>query len=429
MNVICVGYFDKHSRFFLDIRKWLKQKTTKKINFNCYSIHISGFLYAFFRLQPNSIITFKAWLNAYLKRKYYKEIIETSDIYKGIKYSNFIDFHLKLNKGISKRALKLQALSYIDILDKVYDNKRPDYLISLGDSRLCVEIAIAIAKHRNIQIYYLEQGPFNTTFFDEEGVNANLSIRNKPSNKIKAKSPNSQTDIVTEKYNRSPLYRGIDILIMKLFEKTRLYPPDLKFTDIITYRKNAGKTKSSLTKTTEYALFAMQLPLDVNLINHSPLYDSHFVMIKDIYENLPKGLKLVVREHPLYLRKYGKEFYNYLDSKNIEIDNTSTLEVALKEAKVVIVNNSTVGLEAIKIYKSVVVLGDTFYDNEKICLKLKSKTNLSQILKQALEQKINKQEIDAFFEQLYNSVMLKGSITDKNLTASKTIANHLISKH
>jgi len=427
MNVICVGYFDKHARYFLDINKWLERYSNKKIRFKYFSIHFSGFLYSILRLRQNSFISSNAWIKANFNKKTYNQIIASQESYKGIDFSRYLNFHLNLTKLISRRALQRQALAYIDLFEKAYDTIQPDLIISVGDSRLCVEIAIAVAKQKGIKCYYIEQGPFDTTFFDEQGVNANLSKRQLSTNSNHHQNIKNQETVVTKKYLRSPIYRGFDILLMKLFENTYLYPPDLKFTDLNTYKSKSKKSQTKLDQG-KFALFAMQVPLDVNMVYHSPHYKSHLDIIKDISINLPDDIELIVREHPLYVGKYEKAVYDFIREHNIIIDNESTLDDALTNAELIIVNNSTVGIEAIKKYKSVIVLGDAFYDNEEVCLKLKSRDELSDLLKMGLNRKVDKNKIDNYIKMLYDTIKIEGSISDETLTSSKKIANILISK-
>jgi capsular polysaccharide export protein len=216
---------------------------------------------------------------------------------------------------------------------------------------------------------------------------------------------------------------------MKLLENTMLYPPDLKFTDFNSYTKSINHKKLQVNPYKfDYALFAMQVPMDVNMIYHSPYYKNQLDILIDLHKHLPSNIKLVVREHPLYIGKYGKELYGFIESNEIIIDNASSLDEILENSSIVIVNNSTVGFEAICKYKPVVVLGNAYYDNERICLKLNNHSSLSEILKNALEKPVNKGEIDRFKETLYSSVMLMGGITNKQLLSAKTIAKHLISQ-
>jgi len=427
MNVICIGYFDKHSRFFLDIREWIKTNTDHSVKFKTLSIHFGGYLYNILRFKYSTWINFKAWFKIFTNRRKYEKQLQ-SKAYKGIDIEKHIEFHLKLNKQAPVDALCLQAMAYIDIFEAMFNKIIPNYLLTLGDSRLCIEIAVEVAKQKKIKVFFIEQGPFKTTFFDDKGVNANLSIRKNTElmrTITEHNNPNQQKAI---KYNRSPIYRGLDILLMTLFENTVIYPPDLKFTDINSYRKKNSSKKSKIDiKNMNYILFPMQIPLDVNMIYHSPNYNSHLEIVKDLFEHLPDKFKLILREHPLYIGKYDNELYEYINTHNICIDNTSTLNKALDSASVVIVNNSTVGIEAISRYKPVIVLGNAFYDNKKVCFKLNNKCELSELIKLAILNEPNIIEIDRFINLLYNTVMLKGGVTDKNLISSKTIANHLIS--
>jgi capsular polysaccharide export protein len=429
MTIICIGYYDKFSRFFLDIKRHLNIKTDSKINFKIYSIHLSGFLYTFLRFSFSCWLPFKAWLLARRKRKVYSQIIIENKSYQGIDWNDYINFHIALSKGKLEQKIALQALAYIDIFNSILNKEQPDYLLTIGDSRLCVEIAVAVAQQKGIKIYYLEQGPFNRTFFSDTGVNANLKFHNASSVKFIDETPLAEK-VNSKPYPRSPLYRGMDIVLKTLFESSNLYPPDLVGTDVNSYRSEPS-TKPSLYNYDEenIALLIFQIPLDVNMIYHSPLFESHLEILESVHSNLPKGIKLVIREHPLFINKYDNEIYEYVSKHNIQIDNDTRLSKALELSKIVIVNNSTVGIEAILKYKPVIVLGNAFYENDSICLKLKTKDQLAQILKTALDYKPNKEAIDNFKNLLFQTVLLQGGITDKALSSSKQIANHLLANH
>ncbi|WP_439151668.1 capsular polysaccharide export protein, LipB/KpsS family [Winogradskyella sp.] len=434
MKIICFSTFDKFSRFYLDIERNLKTKYTGHIIVKIYSLYFSGFLYTFLRFKFSSWISLKAWRLARKNKNHYKEIIETQDQYKGLYFNNLTKFHVALDDRISTEALQLQALAYIDVFDTIYSKFQPDYIISIGDSRMCIEIGIALAKLKNITVFYIEQGPFNTTFFDNKGVNANISIREDfKTLDLKEDANFSSIAVInkTKKYNRSPLYRGLDMIIKSLFEKTRFYPPDLKFTDINSYTSKRwiiNKEHSSTLHKPIYLLI-LQVPLDVNMICHSPFFKTHLDIVKSVYKNLPEGIDLVIREHPLYIKKYESELYDFVSKNNILIDNLTNLDESLKTAKVVIVNNSTVGIEALLNYKTVVVLGNAFYDDKKIVLKLKSKDELKVVLESALKYQPNKINIDNFKALLFNKVLLDGTISDKNLKSSRAIADYIIEDH
>ncbi len=433
MRVLCLSTFDKFSRFYLDIKRDLETKTSEKLYFKVLSIYFSGFLYTLTRCQYSSWIALTVWLRAKRHKKRYLKVVNTSTVYKGWDFNSFTRFHTHLNNSTSVKELQIQALAYIDFFDNLYDRIQLDYLITIGDSRMCNEIAIAIAKSRNIKVRYIELGPFNTTFFDDHGVNANLSIRSIYKHHTSTDQLHKKCDSVlgdkNVSYNRSIVYRAMDMVFMKCFESTKLYPPDLKHTDLNSYISKRRKKKLS-TKLLDieqpYFLLILQVPVDVNMIYHSPHFKTHFEIVKSVFENLPHGTKLVIREHPLYVNKYSQKLYNYIDKYDIILDNNTPLKKAINQAKVIIVNNSTVGIEALFSYKVTVVLGNAFYDNDQICLKLKSKVQLKAILAEALVYSVNHKHINQFKALLFDTVMLEGSITDRNLKSSKQIAEYLI---
>ena len=103
------------------------------------------------------------------------------------------------------------------------------------------------------------------------------------------------------------------------------------------------------------------------------------------------------------------------------------IEKIIKKANVIIINNSTVGIEALVEGKTVVVLGNSYYDNQQMCIKYNHKDELKTVLNNSLVFKPNKEYIDAYLYEFFINYLIKGYITDLNLIASKTIAKRLIS--
>lgn len=433
MKILCIGYYDKFSRFFLGIKKELK-KEYPNISFKVLSIYPSGFLYAFLRFKSSSLISYKAWYNAIIKRKKYLKILNNNSEYKGIEINTLINYHLKLHKNISKKHLQLQAISYIDILHNKFVKTKPEIILSIGDSRLAFEVIRSLAYKFNIPIYFIEQGPFNSTFFDSKGVNANASIRNL-SLKSEKQLSNQETAAISsfikspphKPYKRSPLYRGIDYITSKLFRNSFFMPPDIKFIDALSLLKNK-KNKTSLVSYDSQKntfLLLLQVPSDVNMVYHSPYFNNHYDLVKSIHKNLPENSQLVIREHPVHFSKYEKEMYDYIQKNNILIDNYSPLYVSLKKSDVIIVNNSTVGIEAIALKKTIVVLGNAYYDLPEICLKYKN-NDLNKLLNKALHFKPNEESINIFLFKFISNYLINGFITDSNLKATKTIAKRIL---
>ena len=423
MKIICVGYFDKNSRFFLDIKRHLNNTTIR-----IYSVYFSGFLYTLFRFKFSCWLPLKAWVLVQRKKKYYKQIINNSITYKNIEYDNYLNFHLIIDKTIPKKHLQLQALAYIDIFEKILNDYTPNVLLTIGDSRLCFEIAVAVAKIKNIKIFYLEQGPYNTTFFDEKGVNKNLSARlNFRFNKNSTTSLKLfQSNQKTIKYKRALIYRGLDFLLKLVFESSYIYPPDIKKTDIYSYKRKINSIKTNNLKSTNQLLLILQVPIDVNMIYHSPYFKTHYEMITYVSENVPKDYHLVIREHPLYINKYEQKLYDIIKKNKFIIENTIPLADAMDKSSCVLVINSTVGIEAIIRNKPVIVLGDAFYDNQFVCYKYDKSVPLNDLIINAISKKVDIDCIKQFQNHLFNTVLIEGAIDEKILRAPKIIAKKII---
>jgi len=425
-KVLCIGYYDKFSRFFLALNKRHKKASIEN-TLQIQSTYLSGFIYNSLRFKTSSWISMNASIKAKINKKKYQKYLENG-IYKEVNFNQLI-----LSDSTNKINLKYQAMAYIDILEKKLHGV--NILILIGDLRLPFEIAKEIAYRNSIKIYYLEQGPFNTTFIDTKGVNCNATIRNfKPDNDFNEEKKLFVSKLLNapkrKKYLRSPIYRGFDYLFDFIFEKSLIYPPDLKINDPFFVKKNKLITKKTIdlkqVKNKNIFLLICQVPFDVNMTHHSPHFKNHYEIIKAVYHNLPENSILIVREHPVYKGKYEKEFYEFiLKYESIYIDNSQDLNTILNWTHAVIVNNSTVGLEAITKRKAVLVLGDAYYDSSNLCLKLKNKKELKDLLIDVLSYTPNKNIVTNFLHEFFTKQVVEGYITDKKLIAAESIYNRI----
>lgn len=430
MKLLCVGYYDKFSRFFIGIHKELKKELPKS-DIKIASLYTSGFLYSFIRFYSSVNISFKAWCKVLMNYKSYKKQLLKNQI--DLDLDELISYKLKENKNVHVENLKLQALAYINIYTKIFNSFQPDILCCVGDSRLAIKIAVHLAKKRNIPIYFIEIGPFATTIFDAKGVNANASINDK---NLISKLPKSlfqnpkevlgHAKINDQKYKRSIIYRGLDYVLGYLFNSTKIYPPDLKYQHS-TFNGEKKSIKAPLKK--NKFLLIGQVADDVNMSYHSPNFNSFETLLKTVYQNLPENSSLTFREHPHFTGKHSEDFYSFIKKNHINLDNKTLLNELIKSHDVIVVNNSTVGLESIVEQKSVVVLANAYYALPELCLQLKNKDELNSILKQALSFKPSTEDVTKYFDFLLNSYFIKGQLVDENLKSAKDIAHILIKKH
>ena len=431
MKILSIGYYDDFARFFLEIKKEFIKKD-KNITFKYLSLYLSGYLYFLFRLENVSFFSFKVWTNKILNKNKYLNIIPETNIYKGVELKKIIKYHTLLNEE-DELELKLQAIAYINIIEKLLIEFNPDILILSGDSRMSIEIFNIKAKELNIKTYYFEQGPFGTTILDTKGVNANASFRNKEivTDKSIEEMSNSIENFYkrqrSAKYKRNPVYRGSDYIFQYLFSKIGLIPIDIKMEKETIEIKDIYLSLSTdvIVEEKKIFLLILQVPYDVNMVYHSPFYTNHFEIVKDVYSNLPLNTQLLVREHPLFKGKYEKELFEFMYQNKISLDSDD-LYSSINKSDVIIVNNSTVGIEAISKLKTLVILGNSYYDNTNICLKLKEKDNLNNLLSSAIDFVIDKKNVLSFLDDFLNNYLIDGHFRDTKLIASKNIAKEIL---
>jgi len=426
--VLAIGYYDDFARFFLAIKKELKLKD-EHIEFKYMSVFLSGTLYFLFRFQQVIFLPFQARIKSLIWAKKYKTLAKKNN-YKGVNLSKLIIFnkYLSPNKEIEFRVL---SVIYIDIIEKYLKREKPDLVILSGDTRIMVGVFVELTKIKNIPVYYFEQGPFGTTIFDEKGVNANASLRGVKYfgteysiSEKKAKVDDFLTKKRRQTYYRIPFYRLIDYLIQFILHPIGLLPLDL-YLPVTVNKISTGDLLQEVDLGPKEKLFllVLQVPYDANMTNHSPFFSNHSDILKNVYEALPKNAKLVVREHPLFKGRYEKEVYDFMMENEISLD-LKPLYQSIDTCDVVIVNNSTVGVEAISRMKQLIVLGNAYYDDSDVCLKLKHKTELESLLEKSLVIKVNEDKNIDFLYFFLFEFLLDGHFRDEDLI----IANGLVER-
>ncbi len=429
MKILAIGYYDDFARFFLAIKQALKA-SEKSVEFRYLSLYLSGFLYFLLRLQPVVFLPLVVRLRVLRYKKKYQKIA-TAGTYQGIDLNAIIRYHLLLDES-AREALLLQAIGYIDYYQHYLAKYSPDLLLLSGDSRMSVQILDQLAKQKRIKTYYFEQGPFATTTWDSAGVNANASIRHLKSFPAVANAEKAVIPFLHRKrpptYKRNPIYRASDYAYQAIFARVGLLPADIKMEKeaqctAAAYSALGVNTAREREKT---FLLVLQVPYDVNMVFHSPLYDNHADIVQDVFNNLPTGYRLLVREHPLYKGHYEDNLYAFMQANAIEMDGLDLAE-SMQLADAIVVNNSTVGIEAIAINKPVVILGNCYYDSAGIALKLARREELPLLLTQATSYQVDGDKVMQFLHYFLFAFLIEGHFRDQILVAPKTIASELLS--
>ncbi|MEG6585031.1 capsular polysaccharide export protein, LipB/KpsS family [Dendrosporobacter sp. 1207_IL3150] len=439
MKIVTLGYYGSFSRYFKYLQKNIS-KLSKEIEYFNMSIYPSAHLY--WKNQGERSV----FLPKEIRKVRISNIDEIGEIYKRINIEDVMKYHLQL-LGIKRdtcqyRKLKIVALKYIEYFDQVFKKHNFDIFICSGDSRMFVEIAILIAQRYNVKIFYFEQGPYDTTIIDEKGVNANSSFRNYL---IKNEIDENKLEKFITREKSPKFYKNeYTYYALKILDLMYLSPPlknifpielvaessfiNLAIRNLKRILSLKNKIKSKLEVPKKSILLILQVPYDVQMMFNSPLFNDFTEMVEEIHKSIPREYNLIVREHPLYIHNYDVKMYDYIKNNNILLINDLPLGEMIKQSEVIVVNNSTVGLEALVHYKPLVILGDSYYDSHEVGFKVNSKDDIVIKIKEAIENNIPKNRINKFLYNLFFEYLFEGHFQDKDLKSGDTIAQHILTR-
>ncbi|MBV7557225.1 hypothetical protein [Enterobacter sp. ENT02] len=416
-KILTVGYYADFSRFFNQI-KLETSKISSDYTFYHINLHLSGYIYSLMHRQKS---VYLPWASNRHRSKGEGSIQED--------YERFIKYHVTLNPGIDKIKLQQQTAKYYDYFEVFLNDYRPDLIIVSGDSRMPIEVLQFIASQRSIEVLHFEQAPLGRTILDSRGVNANCSCRDVGALDLNKVNETDEIKPYKEtKWDGYKKYRFIDIFIEKFLpfmQPIEHIRPKRNIVDKKLYHSlqlSRFSQNDALNK--DVYLLVLQVPDDVNMIYHSPYFSNHYEIVKAVHRALPEGSVLVVREHPLFKQLYEPELYTYINEHiDVFFDCSARLFDAMNTANVVVVNNSTVGLESIEIGKPVVILGNAYYDQFPLCFKYKGE-NLEQLLVDASCESTQEDLMlrKKYLVYLFNHYFTPGHFRDLNGPAPANIA-------
>lgn len=427
--VVFFGFYDDFARFFIAIRKHLSDREIASF---FWANNLSGYLYWLFRAPGVAwfaMVPFIYVFTFYLNGKNFGKLQLSCEEIEWL-----IEYHEKRFYGLYKLALKVKAKIYFCYMFEWAKKNNADMFIISGDSRLISRIAKLVAEKLKIKTLFFEQGPNGTTILDPIGVNANCSFRKMVPIR-RAAYENFSTTKKNTVHKRSNIYRISDYLIDMLL-------PNFLFPEIVENniksslkkiwgKKNkvvreGGPSRSFFEK--KFILLILQVPNDANMILHSPYYNSQKQIVADVIDNVPDDTMLIIREHPLYIRSYDKNVYfRASQAKNVRIDNDTPLSTLLDKATLVIVNNSTVGFEAILHQKPTLVLGDSYYDSCKLVTKWDGVSPLDVVIKRAIKFNPVKADYDDYISWMFSKNFIPGHFRSECLDdLSKSIFKRIL---
>jgi len=310
------------------------------------------------------------------------ELIRTSlDFHMERKRRKYVDggnhkLLLKVYYAFSSLYFSLIYLSYLSYLKKVSPK-----IIGLWNGHRLPEMAIKAAAARyDIKIAHFENGLLpDTTTMDFSGVNAFASL---------PKNPDFYLDYIkSEQADR----RDKSLEVRKPHRKRK----DLVFDEF--------------DFTQEYIFVPFQVNFDSQVIINSPRVNSMVELYKTLEASVEKienkNIVFVVKEHPSDSRTYPE-----LHNKNTRIKfvNEST-EDLIRNAQAVITLNSSVGIEASMLGKTVFVLGNACYAVKGVTTEVDSSEMLIDVINNMSDYEQDNDLSNSFFYYLENEYLLPGA--------------------
>ncbi|ELA8131506.1 TPA: hypothetical protein ACN33P_002655 [Vibrio parahaemolyticus] len=430
-KILFTSYYYDFSRFFSKIADALMEMEDVTLNVEFVSFYPSAQYYINKKTKYISNPLYKIRRGSNKKEPNYHEI-----------YNYSLIVNPELNKYLDE--IENEAASIKEFWEEKL--KGVDLIVSSGDTRPQTVIMLEVAKSYNIKVVFFEQGPFGTTVLDTNGVNGNSSFNSSYSlinddilsiitNKRKHEKYIKELTLLDRGFKYIDLLYMMPPLFFKKYFPIYTQTGDSFFVRLknkISSRKNKRDIEINLDAFENIALLALQVPYDAQMIYHSPNYKTQEEMFFSVLDNLPEGVTLIVREHPLFKGRYNKDLYDAIseNSDRVIIDNSNSLDNQLSKSAVVIVNNSMTGLDALLKRKSVIVLGDAWYGDENIVYLLNNKSQLKDIIISALNNPKDQKNLLYFLTELYEDYLFKCHFQDLKFDDKDVleISNFIINK-
>jgi capsular polysaccharide export protein len=363
---------------------------------------------------------------------------------------NVRNYYTEKVRKIYKRDLNMNEVRYFvaykELLKEFISENNVEMIIMQNDTRWQHDLAISVANEVNIKYLVFELGLFrpNTITIDHKGVNYNNSVPRKkdfylnynvkPNNELKEVKINIsgsriKRDLLVSRYI-------INYTLGKLLNKNSIDNKHLKISEYVSrFVKSylSKKQQIDMELPQRYVFVPFQVNDDSQILVHSD-YNNMTEFVEDVIQGVDNynkqfndNLSIVFKEHPMDIGKtnYRKLYNKYQNRNDILFLKWGDTNELIKKAEVVITVNSTVGLEAIQLYKPVICMGRSFYCIDGLAT-FSTRSNLSKTLKNVLSSDINKQLIDRFIAYLKNEYQFTGDEYFYNLDVIKNITNYIV---
>lgn len=295
--------------------------------------------------------------------------------------NNTIERKLKYCSKEKSNKLYLSVYNTLDNLKNEYEIK---YIFIWNGNKIGDYACKYFSQRNNIKSLFFEISNIpGKIFVDEEGTNKNSSLflnpekidklnyneneyQNWKKEYLKIKSSNF---ILPQSKKRNKLLALVSIFISYIGILGGISVQNFclwsKLKELNLFKTNNILLKSNnnidIKNLRGYIFVPLQVENDTQVIINSKVSLKTLIDYAVNYAKKEK-LKVLIKPHPAERNNKILEYINSLVKDNIIVTNYNTVEL-IQNARTVITINSTVGLEALILNKSVIFLGDTFYKN------------------------------------------------------------------
>ncbi|MNB78530.1 Capsule polysaccharide biosynthesis protein [compost metagenome] len=425
MKYLTVVYYDTFARFFSAMEDEVRLRDSEA-EFLHLALFPSAYLYLALERKSVRLLPWEA-------TKASSACASVEDV----ELDRIGAYHSYILSGGGRQAdarVRQRAAKYVNAVSEILRQFRPDRVIMSGDTRIaCEALSICLARDwPDVPKFHFEQGPGGTTIFDTAGVNANCSFRYEAAS-LTGEGYSADIPPRRGRFKRNPLFRGCDYLLSGGLKVVSRLPVEWKTLPMPRcsekrYAACLEDTSAGGAVVGPNALVALQVPDDANNIHHNPLglSDAQFVQMAVIAVRQLGG-RVVVREHPLYRRKYSPELYELISTTPDVVLSSAELKDDLSAATVVVTVNSTTGFDAYMAGVPSILLGRAFYDHLPGIVRVESGSGLEQAISSIQEMSVA--DLFSGFEpgkivaEMRDRFLIDGHLLDAQLVAPSTIAD------
>lgn len=352
--------------------------------------------------------------------------------------------HFTIRKFGGDPAIWLRRARHIEsCIDRAMDERRIDAVFAWNGDEYIAAIAARLAQLRGLPVIYGENGYFpNTLQIDPEGVNARSSIRSTPFDSMRAALAETESlNTESPKDFGLPSIRTLSRWDRLLIALRRQFDPSYgeRFPELTGSSRARNQAilrfRESIPLDNElpqspYVFIPFQVHDDTQILLNSPLFDSVTRFFEFAHAAVKKALgdnyRIVVKEHPEDL---GRADYSDLKQRYPDVLwlRKCNLDALLDRASIVLVVNSSVGLQSIARHRPTVTFGSSFYAREGLSFHVDALDGAVPRIREAAKGYTDAQirTIDLFVEYLKHRAFVSVGWKDESTRAAWSVASRI----